>query len=79
MKQYGRKKPYTEIGIAKLPCTRYNMCGNKASHQWQICADRRLFRPVCTKCDIELNEMVMRWAFGHTREDDLKAYKESKS
>jgi len=54
----GRKQPYTEKGIERLPCIR---CGEKALHQWQICSDGRLFRPLCIHCDIALNELVLRW------------------
>jgi hypothetical protein len=70
-----RRKPYTEIGIRRMPCAR---CGAKASFQWQICADGRQFRPLCAPCDVELNEMVMRWVWGDTREDDLRRYREEK-
>lgn len=78
MKQHGRKRPYTAVGIRRIPCTRFNTCGNMASDQWQICSDNRLYRPLCTQCDVELNKMVMRWAFGDTRETDLVAYEELK-
>ena len=55
----GRKKPYTVIGLARCKCFR---CGAKPSAQWQICADGNTYRPICTQCDIELNELVLRWA-----------------
>jgi hypothetical protein len=71
-----RRKPYTEIGIRRLPCARG--CGRRGATQWQICADRRLFRVLCTECDVELNEMVMRWVWGDRREDDLRRYREEK-
>lgn len=67
----GRRKPYTARGIARMQCIR---CENKAHASWQICADDGLHRPLCAECDIELNEMVMRWAFGKRRERDLKRY-----
>ena len=54
----GRKRPYTEIGIRRLKCVR---CGERAVHQWQICADDGLFRPICEECDIALNELFLRW------------------
>ena len=55
----GRRRPYTEIGVSRLPCVR---CGAKSSFQWQICSDDRLYRPLCSKCDLELNRMVLEWA-----------------
>jgi hypothetical protein len=69
----GRKKPYTQIGIRRMPCTR---CGNPGRTQWQICADDRLYRVLCRSCDVELNELVTRWVWGDAREDDLKRYRE---
>lgn len=58
-KQHGRRTPYTEIGIARVPCVR---CGRKPSHhQFQLCADARLYRPLCIECDIELNRIVLQF------------------
>jgi len=73
MSARGRKKPYSMIGIGRVPCSR---CGKPSRTQFQICADRRIYRPFCTECDIALNELVMRWVWGDTREDDLKRYRE---
>jgi len=53
-----RLKPYTKIGIKRMKCFR---CGNKAIFQWQICSDGNQYRPICSECDIELNEMVLKW------------------
>lgn len=55
-----RKKPYTEIGIKRTKCF---VCGDKAKYQWQICADNNIYRPICAKCDIQLNKMILDWAF----------------
>lgn len=59
---HGRRQPYTQIGIRRLPCFR---CGAKAEHQWNICADNHedkpIFRPICQECDWTLNELVLRW------------------
>lgn len=35
---HGRRQPYTEIGVRRVPCTR---CGEPAEYQWQVCADGR--------------------------------------
>lgn len=51
-----RTKPYTERGIRQKKCIR---CGSPASTQWQICADGNQYRPICLKCDIELNRFVL--------------------
>lgn len=69
-----RRKPYTAIGLSRMKCIRG--CGRKAAYQWQICADGNTYRGVCPSCDVELNEIVMRWAFGDAREADLAAYRE---
>lgn len=66
-----RTKPYTEIGISRVPCAR---CGSPSRYQWQICADGRQFRGLCEACDIGLNRMVMRYVWGRKREADITAY-----
>lgn len=53
--RHGRKKPYTEIGVKRLPCAR---CGKPATQQWCVCADG-LWRPICIECDIILNRIVL--------------------
>jgi hypothetical protein len=70
---HGRKRPYTEIGISRLPCVR---CGAKSRFQWQICSDDRLYRPVCTNCDLELNRMVLEWAGFPDWEEKYRRYAE---
>lgn len=55
---YGRKEPYTERGIRRVPCTR---CGRPARYTWNVCADGNLYRPICEQCDIALNEAVLRF------------------
>lgn len=66
-----RTKPYSEIGIRRVPCAR---CGKPSRYQWQICADDNVYRGLCPDCDVELNTMVMRWVWGDTREADIAAY-----
>jgi hypothetical protein len=56
MKRHGRKRPYTDIGVRRLPCTR---CGKPATRQWQVCADGNLYRPICSRCDVFLNGLVL--------------------
>ena len=52
-----RRKPYTELGIKRVPCFR---CGAKPSlHQWQICADGNIWRAICKSCDVALNRIVL--------------------
>ena len=51
-----RKKPYTEIGIKRVPCFR---CGKPSSQQWQICALNNEYKGVCNDCDFELNKIVL--------------------
>lgn len=55
-KKHGRKKPYTDIGVKRLPCFR---CGAPATQQWSVCSDNNLWHPLCTSCDIELNRLVL--------------------
>ena len=56
-----RSKPYTATGIKRQSCAK---CGEPAEHQWNICADGGLFRPLCKTCDVKLNAMVLAWV-GH--------------
>ena len=67
-----RKTPYTEIGIKRLRCFR---CGEKAKYQWQICSDGNTYRPLCAKCDIELNELVLKFMGFSDATEKLKKYK----
>lgn len=71
-----RKKPYTEIGIRRLKCFR---CGRGARYQWQICSDGNAWRPLCAECDVELNEIVLRWAGDPDAELKINAYRESRA
>lgn len=54
----GRRNPYTDTGIKRVPCFR---CGKPSSQQWQICALNNEYKGVCTKCDIELNKLVLKF------------------
>ena len=66
IKYHGRREPYTEIGIRRLKCFRCKT--NTASQQWQICANKNLYLPICDECDVKLNRMVidfMRFPNGH--------------
>ena len=67
-----RKKPYTIIGLRRMKCFR---CKNQANQQWQICSDDNVYRPLCVDCDIELNEMVLRWAKIKDWRAKMKRYK----
>lgn len=62
-----RISPYTQIGIERLKCIR---CDEKAEFQWQICSDGNNYRPICGDCDINLNEMVLKF-MGHPEVNSL--------
>ena len=51
-----RLKPYTEVGIKRVPCFR---CGNPSFHQWQVCSLNNEYKGLCSDCDIELNRLVL--------------------
>ncbi len=68
-----RLTPYTEIGIKRLKCFR---CDNKASQQWQICADGNVYRPICSQCDVVLNYLVMDFMEMSDRDKKIQLYKE---
>lgn len=68
-----RRKPYTQIGIRRVPCFR---CGRPAEHQWQICADGNLWRPLCTHCDVAINDCVLRFMRDPNRKTKMRRYRE---
>ncbi len=70
-RRHGRRAPYTALGIRRVPCYR---CGQPAQYQWQVCADDRLFRPLCLDCDIDLNRVVLRWMKDPEAESKLARY-----
>ena len=68
----GRKKPYTEIGIQRVPCAR---CGKPSFHQWQACANNRRYVAVCIECDVTVNEVVLNFFKIAGRRSLLAQYK----
>lgn len=71
--RHGRRQPYTATGVKRLPCVRG--CGRKAHASWQACADGGIYRPLCLECDIEINEMVLRWMRDPEWESKMAAYR----
>lgn len=69
--RYGRKKPYTEAGIRRLPCCR---CGEPAEFQWSACADGNLWRPLCRTCDIGLNQVALEYLKDPKATSKIRAY-----
>jgi hypothetical protein len=71
-----RRKPYTTIGIRRIPCT-VPGCGKPSRFQWRTCADG-VWRPVCADHDIRLNRLVVRSLFGCTKQAErmLERYAE---
>lgn len=53
-----RTKPYTEIGISRVPCFR---CGKSSRQQWQVCSLDNEYKGLCMDCDIKLNRIVLRF------------------
>lgn len=68
----GRRKPYTAIGIKRCKCWR---CGKPAQQQWSVCADGNIQRPICNRCDIDLNALVLRWAGDPEWQSKIDAYR----
>jgi hypothetical protein len=67
-----RTKPYTEIGIRRVPCTR---CGEKSTAQWNICAIGKSYQGLCNSCDIDLNALVLDFIKHPKKEVLMKHYK----
>jgi hypothetical protein len=74
-KRHGRKKPYTEAGIKRLPCI---CCGEPAEYQWNICSDNNLWRPLCVACDIKANAIFLKMMKDPDMKLKLAAYCKSK-
>lgn len=68
-----RRTPYTTRGISRVPCKR---CGAPSLHQWQCCADDNVWRGLCSKCDVKLNTIVLRWFGFADWRAKLKRYRE---
>ena len=68
-----RKTPYTEKGIRRLKCFR---CGKPARTQWEICSDNNTYRPLCLRCDYELNKTVLEFMGFDDTEKKLELYKQ---
>lgn len=73
-----RRRPYTAIGVRRLRCYRAG-CNKRAVHQWQICSDDRVFRPICEECDVELNRLVLEWMGFPDAAEKLERYREKMS
>ena len=58
-RRLGRKKPYTERGISRVPCLR---CGKPSRYQWQACSLGNRWIAVCPECDVGLNSAALRYA-----------------
>jgi len=67
----GRKKPYTERGIGRVRC----VCGKSAAYQWNCCAIDNRWVPVCTDCDVAMNEMVLAFFRVPNRADLMEIYR----
>lgn len=52
----GRRKPYTERGIRRVPCSR---CGRPSEHQWSACANGNRYVGICGPCDVALNRLAL--------------------
>lgn len=55
-----RTSPYTERGIARVPCVK---CGQPSRFQWRICATGS-WHAVCRDHDVDINRQIAMWAFG---------------
>lgn len=67
-----RRKPYTDIGLRRMACTR---CGCKPSkYQWNSCACHNLWMPICEECDILLNQMVLDFFNFQNKRELMEAY-----
>ena len=71
----GRKEPYTELGIKRVPCSR---CGKASTSQWQVCANNNRYMGICTACDIKLNKLVLEFMNIANSQGLIIRYRENK-
>lgn len=71
MKSRGRKEPYTERGIRRVPCAR---CGKPSTEQWTICSLNGLWHGICPACDALLNQLLLRFMQHPDPDATLAAY-----
>jgi len=67
----GRTRPYTDIGIRRIPCSR---CGAPSTQQWQVCSNGNRYIGICDACDLALNKLVLEFMRVPNREVLLKVY-----
>lgn len=70
---FGRRKPYTAIGIRRVPCAR---CGEPSSQQWQVCANGNRWLGICWPCDVALNRLALEFMRVPNAETLIAAYAE---
>ena len=64
-------KPYTLEELEQLKC----FCGEQATQQWFLCANDS-WKPICTKCDIMLNGIVLDFMGDPNTVEKMKKYRE---
>lgn len=72
----GRRKPYTALGIARVPCAR---CGKPSSQQWQVCANGNRWLGICWPCDVALNRLALEFMRVPNAETLMAAYAEGEA
>lgn len=72
----GRRKPYTAIGIRRVPCAR---CGEPSSQQWQVCANGNRWLGICWPCDVALNRLALEFMRVPNAEALMAAYAEGEA
>ena len=61
-----RSRPYTTAGIRRLACS---ACGQRpAVAVFSMCSDNNWQRPICRKCDLEINACGLRM-LGYSMEE----------
>lgn len=53
-----RKTPYTARGISRVTCY-VRWCDDKATAQFQVCADNNVYRPLCVLHDLRMNTKAL--------------------
>lgn len=73
---HGRRQPYTERGIKRVPCVR---CGKPSHHQWNACSLGKRWFALCVECDIGLNRAALQYMQIPDAAAIIEAYAQTKA
>jgi hypothetical protein len=75
-KPLSKPQPQSRLTTKEIMARECERCGSRGYADWGVCAlGGKNVHIVCRACDVLLNEMVVRWAYGKTKEAELASYR----